>query len=393
VVRLGDSQQAPRLRCRALITLLWLRLSTGELAAETKRIEQGLSVARSEGDDASTAEFLQFKVWNGFTHGDPSPRVSAMAHEAIELARRTRDRHLIGRILAMAGTCMQAAHGQYLEEAVINVSEAVEIFRECGDHHWLGHALNNLASMRLSIGERAAARGNLAEAVELSSQLQGDSHLLCLLYLNAGLLALVDGRLDEARASFLGSFTVANRIGDLEAEAVLIVGMAMHLSALGYDRRAASMHGLSVALLEQIGQVITPDDARLVDPDREALRERMGSDAFEAALLLGAQQAGTWWDKDPESRAIIIFGEGEPVLKTGQEATRKTGDPTSPRLSDRERELLGLLAGGLTDKQIAEKMFISIRTVRSHLDRIRDKTGCRRRADLTRLADQLRIDR
>jgi DNA-binding CsgD family transcriptional regulator len=32
------------------------------------------------------------------------------------------------------------------------------------------------------------------------------------------------------------------------------------------------------------------------------------------------------------------------------------------------------------------QLFISVRTVRTHLDRIRDKTGCRRRADLTRLA-------
>ena len=36
--------------------------------------------------------------------------------------------------------------------------------------------------------------------------------------------------------------------------------------------------------------------------------------------------------------------------------------------------------------QIAAQLYISIRTVRSHLDRIRDKTGARRRADLTRLA-------
>jgi DNA-binding CsgD family transcriptional regulator len=36
--------------------------------------------------------------------------------------------------------------------------------------------------------------------------------------------------------------------------------------------------------------------------------------------------------------------------------------------------------------QIATQLFISVRTVRTHLDRIRDKTGCRRRADLTRLA-------
>jgi DNA-binding NarL/FixJ family response regulator len=55
-------------------------------------------------------------------------------------------------------------------------------------------------------------------------------------------------------------------------------------------------------------------------------------------------------------------------------------------LSAREREILSLLAEGETDAEIAEQLFISVRTVHSHLDRIRDKTGRRRRADLTRLA-------
>ena len=69
-------------------------------------------------------------------------------------------------------------------------------------------------------------------------------------------------------------------------------------------------------------------------------------------------------------------------------------DPSPPQpappgpgtLSARERELVTLVARGRTDAQIAAELYISIRTVRSHLDRIRDKTGCRRRADLTRLA-------
>jgi DNA-binding CsgD family transcriptional regulator len=70
-------------------------------------------------------------------------------------------------------------------------------------------------------------------------------------------------------------------------------------------------------------------------------------------------------------------------------------DPMAPQapqpgaqLSRRERELVTLVARGCTDAQIAGELSISIRTVRSHLDRIRDKTGCRRRADLTRLALQ-----
>jgi len=65
---------------------------------------------------------------------------------------------------------------------------------------------------------------------------------------------------------------------------------------------------------------------------------------------------------------------------------QQTPLPGLARLSAREQELVTLVAQGRTDAQIAAQLYISIRTVRSHLDRIRDKTGARRRADLTRLA-------
>jgi DNA-binding CsgD family transcriptional regulator len=79
--------------------------------------------------------------------------------------------------------------------------------------------------------------------------------------------------------------------------------------------------------------------------------------------------------------------------ETAAEYALMLTDPNPPRptanpgkLSTRERELITLVAQGRTDAQIAAQLYISIRTVRSHLDRIRDKTSCRRRADLTRLA-------
>ena len=62
--------------------------------------------------------------------------------------------------------------------------------------------------------------------------------------------------------------------------------------------------------------------------------------------------------------------------------------PGLGKLSARERELVILVAQGRTNAQIAAQLSISVQTVSSHLDRIRDKTGCRRRADLTRLALQ-----
>ena len=67
---------------------------------------------------------------------------------------------------------------------------------------------------------------------------------------------------------------------------------------------------------------------------------------------------------------------------------RGRGPAELGQLSARERELVTLIAQGRTDAQIAAQLCISVRTVGSHLDRIRDKTGCRRHADLTRLALQ-----
>ncbi len=58
-------------------------------------------------------------------------------------------------------------------------------------------------------------------------------------------------------------------------------------------------------------------------------------------------------------------------------------------LSPREREVLACVAGGCTDREIGEQLGISMRTAQSHLDRIREKTGRRRRAELTTLAYEL----
>ncbi|MBC2902300.1 LuxR C-terminal-related transcriptional regulator [Streptomyces cupreus] len=58
----------------------------------------------------------------------------------------------------------------------------------------------------------------------------------------------------------------------------------------------------------------------------------------------------------------------------------------SCHVTDRERQILELIAHGETDHDIAVRLGISEHTVHSHLDRLRDKIGSRRRADLTRFA-------
>jgi DNA-binding NarL/FixJ family response regulator len=95
-------------------------------------------------------------------------------------------------------------------------------------------------------------------------------------------------------------------------------------------------------------------------------------------------------DADEIRRAIGMVFEGDSYVSPQLAAfllRDARGEQSSAfALTKREREILSLVAEGETDADIASALYISIRTVRSHLDRIRDKTGRRRRADLTRLA-------
>ena len=91
---------------------------------------------------------------------------------------------------------------------------------------------------------------------------------------------------------------------------------------------------------------------------------------------------------------ITVYGGGSVIspmlaghlLKDYSRASRGEGSNMRPLLGKREHEVLRLLADGCTDKEIAARVFISPRTVQNHLTRIREKTGVRRRAGLTRWA-------
>jgi predicted ATPase/DNA-binding CsgD family transcriptional regulator len=104
----------------------------------------------------------------------------------------------------------------------------------------------------------------------------------------------------------------------------------------------------------------------------------------EARQALGPAQTQA---AEERGKAMSLATAAEYVLMlTAAGPEQPAAAPGLEALSPRERELVTLVARGHTDAQIAGQMFISVRTVSSHLDRIRDKTGCRRRADLTRLA-------
>jgi DNA-binding CsgD family transcriptional regulator len=66
--------------------------------------------------------------------------------------------------------------------------------------------------------------------------------------------------------------------------------------------------------------------------------------------------------------------------------------PCDPRLSLREREVLDWLAGGKTDRDIADILGISHRTVHKHLQRIYEKLGVENRTSAVMRGISLRLD-
>jgi two-component system vancomycin resistance associated response regulator VraR len=60
----------------------------------------------------------------------------------------------------------------------------------------------------------------------------------------------------------------------------------------------------------------------------------------------------------------------------------KLGDTWSERFSERELEVLRLVVAGETDAAIAEKLFISVATVKTHVQNVKNRTGFRNRTEL-----------
>ena len=85
--------------------------------------------------------------------------------------------------------------------------------------------------------------------------------------------------------------------------------------------------------------------------------------------------------------SVITPSLASHLLKEFSTSARGEQSPARP-LQGRELDVLRLVVQGKTDNEIGKELFISPRTVQNHLTRIREKTGLRRRAELTRWAVQ-----
>ena len=107
----------------------------------------------------------------------------------------------------------------------------------------------------------------------------------------------------------------------------------------------------------------------------------------DCSFIDQARKAGVdsfWYKSAPVDGLLAIMDrtmEGERVYPDSTPIL-PLGNITSDKLTDRELEVLRLVVEGETDAVIAEKLHISLRTVKTHIQSMRNKTGFRNRTEL-----------
>ena len=276
-----------------------------------------------------------------------------------------------GEALALANLSTAAFYAGDMGIAVQLARQAEQI--QVGIPGWIARSSSYvLTEVLTAAGDLAAAEGSCAAGLARCRD-AGDMSSLGALLTHMTILDLRAGRIEDATAHLQEALQTAERTG---RRTLLFHGLDCcgHLCAqTGRCAEAVTLWAGYDALMRHEGYPDQPPDTSRRQEPLENARQALG-----AARARVAEERGA-------AMSVATAAEYALMLTTPGPSAAPPGSGAG-QLSARERELVTLVAQGRTDAQIAAQLYISIRTVSSHLDRIRDKTGCRRRADLTRLA-------
>jgi non-specific serine/threonine protein kinase len=299
---------------------------------------------------------------------------------------------------------------QDFERAAPLFEESLAIYRERGDLGSVARTLLHLGETDLGQGDRARARLRLEQALA-AARLAGERGYECVLLKTLGYVARLDGdyhrtttlleealtisreigfafgiaeataylgetardRGDDARAADLltQGLTAFRELGDLVGVGLCLIGLASVAGATGQVTLAARLFGAAEAIHDAIGHRPTPGE----DPRRERVAAALHARLDEPAV------AAAW----AEGRALSLDRvAAEAVALAAIVATETVAERRGPAafgLTPKEREVLCLLVEGLSNPEIADRLFVARRTITTHVEHIFAKLEVRTRTE------------
>jgi DNA-binding NarL/FixJ family response regulator len=187
-----------------------------------------------------------------------------------------------------------------------------------------------------------------------------------------GLVLLLDGLpgIDVVGAAADGQQAL-DLVAERQPDAILLDLHMPVLDGIGATRRLTAEHP-RVAIVVLTTYV---DDASVMDALRAGARSYLTKDADRTDIARALQAAaGGLTVFDPRVHDMLLAAAATP----GQAEPPRPEPPDG--LTHREAEILGLIARGLTNQEIAGRLCLSNHTVKTHINRIFAKTGSRDRA-------------
>jgi predicted ATPase/DNA-binding NarL/FixJ family response regulator len=334
-------------------------LQTDEASARAT-LEKAVAFWERAGDRRGLGFALTFLARVLDRQGDP--RSLEMGERSVELFRVTGDKWPLALALDFLGEVARE-HGAADEAAALH-TESLSLYRELGNRWGIALELSHFGQVAIQRGDFEGARRRLEEASAIQREV-GDKWMLAwtLHYLSITLAAL--GHKLEAHSNGLESLRLFREAGDRN-------GIAVSLSALArvafQDRRTDEAR----AYAEECLSVSATLAASPLSLEVRNVLDRIASASVNDT---GAELSAVWHEHRPGHRP-----------HSGSRAFAPEFEVDPSELTARETDVLSLLAEGLTDTQIADRLVLSSRTVQAHLRSIYSKLGVTTRTAAARYA-------
>jgi len=381
------------------------RLMMGEVRSAHALLQESVDVGRRSRDQQSLRLGLNFLGELLIKEGRYD-EAETVIHEVLELSRRLGEPYIIAVNLARLGK-LAAGRGDF-HRARDLLGTALGMEREGAAALTLNSCLADLGWFELSLGQLDAARGFFEEAHSLA---QGAGLRSFSALHGLGEVALIEDRWTEAEALFdearsdlhpdakpdaAGIASSKGRLararGDIRKATLLCAealalryecseapGVARSLEEMaglaaqaGQAERAGRLFGAALAVRKANGYARAPALQSGYEADVDLVRRRLGPKRSEALLREGRNMS---------------LDEAVSYALKGRDARGRPQTGWSA-LTRSERDITGLVAKGLTNREIGAQLFVSPRTVETHLTSVFSKVGLSSRRELAKAAGE-----
>jgi predicted ATPase/DNA-binding NarL/FixJ family response regulator len=312
------------------------------------------------------------RPWAYFARGflavlqnDPVAAVPALAR-GVTAARATGPPEVLSQLLGMASIAAhmagdRASSRRLLDEARVVAGPLDDLGATLLLHQ--ARALNSLLD-----GDADSARSAASEGTRLSRE-AGDLYSLDMMLMNQGFAALLSGDLHESEQWLTEGLRIARQLDDRVAQCHLLGALGCCAAGSREPRLAAQLFGAMEHLRVEVGASVNAGLAGALAQATASVTEALGPSRFAAELRAGQQMSR-------DAAARLALREAAPPAGVA------SGPGNGGVLGPRESGVARLVADGLSNKEIGARLFISERTVESHVRNILNKLGFNSRAQI-----------